>query len=56
MCTYNGDDASILKDAIKSAFNNSIKPDKFILTIDGPIPKKIKLIRPQILIQFKLII
>ena len=39
MCTYSKDNPYLLSDAIKSVFNNSIKPDYFILTIDGPIPK-----------------
>lgn len=39
MCTYFKDDPYLLKKSIKSVFNNSIKPNFFILTIDGPIPK-----------------
>ena len=39
MCTYLKDDPFILKRSIESVFNNTIKPDCFILTIDGPIPK-----------------
>lgn len=38
MCTYYKDDAHLLKKAIESVFKNTIKPDFFILTIDGPIP------------------
>ena len=39
MCTYHKDNPKILKNAIESIFNNSVKPNFFILTIDGPIPK-----------------
>ena len=38
MCTYKNDNCHFLERAIKSVFNNSIQPDHFILTIDGPIP------------------
>ena len=38
MCTYFKDDPYLLKKSIESVFKNSIKPDFFILTIDGPIP------------------
>ena len=37
MCTYIKDDPILLQKAIDSIFKNSIKPDYFILTIDGPI-------------------
>ncbi len=40
MCTYKKDDPILLEKAIESVFNNSIKPNFFILTIDGAIPKK----------------
>ena len=39
MCTYFKDDPYQLEKSIESVFNNSIKPNFFILTIDGPIPK-----------------
>lgn len=39
MCTYSKDNPYLLKKSIESVFKNSIKPDYFILTIDGPIPK-----------------
>ena len=39
MCTYFKDDPYLLKKAIESVFKNSIKPNFFILTIDGPIPE-----------------
>ena len=39
MCTYGKDNPYLLKKSIESVFKNSIKPDYFILTIDGPIPK-----------------
>ncbi len=39
MCTYSKDDPYLLEKAIKSVFSNTTKPDSFILTIDGPIPK-----------------
>tara|TARA_B100000073_G_scaffold347939_1_gene364111 strand:+ start:2218 stop:3033 length:816 start_codon:yes stop_codon:yes gene_type:complete len=39
MCTYYKDDPYLLKKAIRSIYKNSVKPDFFILTIDGPIPK-----------------
>ena len=38
MCTYFKDDPYLLKKAIESIYKNSIKPNFFILTIDGPIP------------------
>lgn len=38
MCTYHKDNPYLLKKSIESVFKNSIKPDYFILTIDGPIP------------------
>ena len=44
MCTYKNDDPVLLEKAIKSVFENTIKPNFFILTIDGPIPKKNKLV------------
>ena len=40
MCTYKNDDPILLEKAIESVYANSIKPDFFILTIDGPIPPK----------------
>ena len=39
MCTYFKDDSYLLEKSIESVFKNSIKPNHFILTIDGPIPK-----------------
>ena len=39
MCTYFKDDPYLLEKSIESVFINSIKPDCFILTVDGPIPK-----------------
>ncbi len=39
MCTYYKDDPDLLEKSIESVFKNSIKPNYFILTIDGPIPK-----------------
>ena len=39
MCTYFKDDPYLLKKSIESVFLNSTKPNCFILTIDGPIPK-----------------
>ena len=39
MCTYSKDNPYLLKKSIESVFKNSIKPDYFILTIDGPIPE-----------------
>ena len=39
MCTYFKDDSYLLEKSIESVFKNSIKPNYFILTIDGPIPK-----------------
>ena len=39
MCTYSKDDPHLLEKAIESVFRNTTKPDSFILTIDGPIPK-----------------
>ena len=40
MCTYKKDNALILEKAIKSIYENTIIPDEFILTIDGPIPEE----------------
>ena len=39
MCTYFKDDPYLLEKSIESVFKNSIKPDYFILTVDGSIPK-----------------
>ena len=39
MCTYYKDNPYLLEKAIESVFKNSIRPNFFILTIDGPIPK-----------------
>ena len=39
MCTYLKDDPYLLEKSIESVFRNSIRPNYFILTIDGPIPK-----------------
>ena len=40
MCTYYYDDPKLLELSIKSIFKNTIKPNFFILTVDGKIPKK----------------
>ncbi len=40
MCTYKNDNPLILEKAIKSIYENSIIPNQFILTIDGPIPEE----------------
>tara|TARA_B100000989_G_scaffold291707_1_gene266555 strand:+ start:2716 stop:3534 length:819 start_codon:yes stop_codon:yes gene_type:complete len=40
MCTYYFDDSKLLKLSIESIFKNTVKPDFFILTVDGKIPKK----------------
>ena len=39
MCTYYKDDPFLLEKSIESVFNSSIKPNFFILTIDGSIPE-----------------
>ena len=39
MCTYFNDDPYLLEKSIEIVFINSIKPNYFILTIHGPIPK-----------------
>ena len=39
MCTYFKDDPYLLEKSIESVFKNTIKPNYFILTIDGSIPK-----------------
>lgn len=52
MCTYQKDDPYLLKKSIESVFENSIKPDYFILTIDGPIPKLNKKIIKEITTKF----
>ena len=39
MCTYRKDDPILLEKAVESVYENTIRPDYFILTIDGPIPK-----------------
>jgi len=38
MCTYFKDDPYLLEKSIESVFKNSIKPNYFILTVDGSIP------------------
>ena len=38
MCTYQKDNPYLLEKSIESVFKNSIRPNFFILTIDGPIP------------------
>ena len=40
MCTYYYDDPKLLELSIESIFKNTIKPNFFILTVDGEIPKK----------------
>ena len=40
MCTYYKDDPKLLESSIVSIFQNTIKPDFFILTVDGKIPHK----------------
>ena len=40
MCTYYKDDPALLESSILSIFRNTIKPDFFILTVDGKIPNK----------------
>ena len=39
MCTYYHDDPKLLALSIESIFKNTVKPDIFILTVDGEIPK-----------------
>lgn len=39
MCTYYKDDHKLLELSIESIFKNTVKPDFFILTVDGEIPK-----------------
>ncbi len=39
MCTHYKDDPYLLEKSIESVFKNSIKPNFFILTIDGSIPE-----------------
>jgi glycosyltransferase involved in cell wall biosynthesis len=40
MSTYWNDNPILLEKAIESVYENTIKPDFFILTIDGPVPNK----------------
>lgn len=49
MCTYFKDDPHLLEKSIESVFINSIKPNCFILTVDGPIPKLNKIIIKKII-------
>lgn len=42
MAVYARDDELLFKKAITSVFNNSCKPDDFILVVDGPIPESLK--------------
>ena len=39
MCVYKYDDINLFEKAVKSVYSNTVKPDYFILIIDGPIPK-----------------
>ena len=52
MCTYKNDDPILLEKAIESVYRNSIKPNFFILTIDGAIPKKNQLIINKLIKKF----
>lgn len=38
MAVYRGDDAALFERAVRSVFDNTLRPDAFILVVDGPIP------------------
>ncbi len=42
MCVYGGDNAEHFKLAVDSVLNQSLKPDEFVLVIDGPIPEELE--------------
>ncbi|RPG18020.1 MAG: glycosyltransferase [Pelagibacteraceae bacterium TMED124] len=54
MCTYKKDDPFLLEKAVDSVFNNSIKPNFFILTIDGPIPQETQRIVNKLRVKYTL--
>ncbi len=38
MAVYGGDDAALFERAVRSVFDNTLRPDAFVLVVDGPIP------------------
>ena len=44
MSVYVGDDARLFQMAIKSVFDQSIKPDRFIIVCDGPLSLELECI------------
>jgi glycosyltransferase involved in cell wall biosynthesis len=42
MAVYQGDDHCLLRRAIDSVYENSLKPDRTVLVVDGPVPAPIE--------------
>ena len=38
MAVYRGDDPDLFRKAVESVFLNSLRPDQFVLVVDGPVP------------------
>lgn len=41
MAVYRGDDAELFERAVRSAFNNTLRPDAFLLVVDGPVLRRL---------------
>ena len=44
MCVYKNDNPTYFKQALESVSNQTVRPSEIVLVIDGPIPKKNKLV------------
>lgn len=42
MAVYRGDDPAMFRMAVESVFQNSLRPDQFVLVVDGPIPAQLQ--------------
>lgn len=38
MAVYRGDDPVLFEKAVESVYNNTLRPDQFVLVVDGPVP------------------
>jgi glycosyltransferase involved in cell wall biosynthesis len=42
MAVYRGDDPALFSRAVESVYSNTLKPDQFVLVVDGPVPPAIE--------------
>lgn len=54
MAVYYGDEVQLFERAVRSVFNNTLRPDAFVLVVDGPISRALSLIITRIEIEFAL--